>query len=101
MAFKSVTFGNLQVGAHFCDPTDDEGHELVKMSPTESMKPGEGWASVVGTLGSGDFKNSELVTIWVNTAPSPRRVEVGSCHYCGCPAYKFNWFDAPVCGECN
>lgn len=24
-----------------------------------------------------------------------------SCHYCGQPAVSLNWFDVPVCRECN
>lgn len=32
-------------------------------------------------------------------APKPEREFV--CHYCGMPATTFNFFDAPVCDDCN
>lgn len=37
-------------------------------------------------------------------APVAARVEdhgYGDCHYCGCPATGFNFFDVPVCNDCR
>lgn len=33
--------------------------------------------------------------------PAQPRDKSKSCHYCGMPATDFNFFDAPVCKECN
>jgi hypothetical protein len=97
--FKTTTFGKLKIGAEFI--TDGE-YGFIKMSPLSHHKPGTGWASVIGTWGSGDFRDAEIVRVWVDdpTKTAPPR-PVGDCHYCGMPAYKFGFFDEPVCNQCG
>jgi len=32
---------------------------------------------------------------------APKNHGYGDCHYCGMPATGFNFFDVPVCDECQ
>lgn len=53
----------------------------------------------IGGYGSEDFN------IWTEHRPEPRRpksqAREQSCHYCGCPATAFGFFDEPICPECG
>jgi hypothetical protein len=35
------------------------------------------------------------------SAHATRREYIGSCHYCGQPAYGRGWFDEPACDGCG